>query len=151
MPATGLRRRFAEHLRDRGEKQFSAADLLALARFYEVSLQGMTLRLEDLELLPKGTYDRLRKRNFKPRQAADLLGLTGAHENSPDMFPQRYLRLAFEAFAQSLISEGELARFLHTDRIHARRKYLDWTTQVEEDGKMEVDLREPVIAEASRE
>ena len=47
MPRTGLLRRFNELKRSR-EGQVTAAALVQLARAYQVSVQALTLRLEDL-------------------------------------------------------------------------------------------------------
>ncbi|MFY0582245.1 ImmA/IrrE family metallo-endopeptidase [Cystobacter fuscus] len=100
MPATGVRRRFAEHLRDKGA-HFSAADLIAMARFHAVSLRAMTLRLEELQLLPEGTYQNLMRRNFRPAAAQAPLP-----KQAERWLPQRYERLALEAYSQELLSEG---------------------------------------------
>jgi hypothetical protein len=53
--------------------------------------------------------------------------------------PQRYRRLAFEMFAEGSVSEAELAKFLHTDRMQSRRGYLEWLAQLNEGGALEVD------------
>ncbi len=144
MPATGVRRRFAEHLRDKGA-HFSPADLIAMARFHEVSFQAMTLRLEELRLLPQGTYARLLERNFKPREAQKQMGLLLAKDEFEHWLPARYERMAFEAYAQELLSEGELARYLHCDRITARERYLAQQVEEAEGGKLILNLGEDVL------
>jgi Zn-dependent peptidase ImmA (M78 family)/transcriptional regulator with XRE-family HTH domain len=143
LPAAGVRRRFSEHLREKGRQHFSAADLLALARFYEVSLEAMTRRLEELQLLPSRTYDGLRRKNAKANEAVSPYG---AAMKPMSCLPQRYRRLAFEAFAQSAISESELARFLHTDRIDARREHLNWISELDE---LEIDPGASMLDEAT--
>ena len=144
MPATGVRRRFAEHLRDKGA-HFSAADLIAMARFYAVSFQGMTLRLEELQLLSAGTYRKLVQRNFRPLVAQKQMGLRPVRENAERWLPQRYERLALEAYAQELLSEGELANYLHCDRISARELYLARQVEATEGGELVLDLGEDVL------
>ena len=37
-----------------------------------------------------------------------------------DLFPQRYVSLATSAFRRGDLSEGQLAKFLQTDRLSAR-------------------------------
>src|SRR5215210_1822548 len=59
MPASGLRRRFLELERERS-KGFTRGDLCRLAHFYAVSVEAMTRRLEELRLVPTGTWERLR-------------------------------------------------------------------------------------------
>jgi Zn-dependent peptidase ImmA (M78 family)/transcriptional regulator with XRE-family HTH domain len=140
LPAVGLRRRFSEHLRDKGKQHFSAADLLALSQFYEVSLETMARRLEELELLPLRTYDGLRRKDARVNEAITPYGV-----KLVSGLPDRYRRLAFEGFAQSLLSEAELAKYLQTDRIDARREYLQWSSQLDE---LEIDPGASILDEA---
>ena len=144
MPSLSVRRRFAEHLRDKGA-HFSPADLIAMARFYEVSFQAMTFRLEELELLPAGTYKKLFTRSFRPQTAQQEVNRAPAEEPSVSWLPQRYQRLALEAYAQELLSEGELARYLHCDRITARDLYLTRQVAATEGGDLVLDLGEDIL------
>jgi Zn-dependent peptidase ImmA (M78 family)/transcriptional regulator with XRE-family HTH domain len=137
LPAAGLRRAFLEHLRERGRQHFPIADLSALARLYEVSIGRMALRLEELQLLPSGTYDGLRKKTFKANEPVAQYGLKAGPAGLD--LPQRYRRLAFELFAEGSLSEAELAKFLHTDRMQSRRGYLEWLAQLDEGGALDVD------------
>jgi Zn-dependent peptidase ImmA (M78 family)/transcriptional regulator with XRE-family HTH domain len=118
MPRSGVNRRFSE-LKDARQEKIRVADLFQLAQFYRVSIQAMVLRLEDLKRLPQGTWDKLRQRGLRPEQARTALGLTDPAGNRA-MFPQRYLLLAKNAFEAGLISEGQLAKKLRTDRVTAR-------------------------------
>lgn len=144
MPSTGVRRRFAEHLRDKGA-HFSAADLIAMARFHGVSFQAMTLRLEELQLLPRGTYQRLMRRNFRPVAASKQMGLEPLATQAARWLPSRYERLALEAYSQELLSEGELARYLGCDRITARDLYLSRQVEAAEGGELVLELGEDVL------
>jgi len=150
MPTTGVRRRFAEHLRDKGA-HFSPADLIAMARFHEVSFQAMTLRLEELRLLPQGTYARLLERHFKPREVPRQMEVAPVRDSFERWLPARYERMAFEAHAQELLSEGELARYLHCDRVTARDRYLAQQVEEAEGGKLILDLGEDVLQAGSTE
>lgn len=128
MPAASLRRRFFELVRQRtreGSPRQSAgrptpADLCQLAHFFFVSFEALTRRLEELALLPAGTWDRLRQQGFRVREAQRLLGL---HERPVDdeLLPARYRYLAVEAWQRGDLSEGQLASFLRVDRLTARR------------------------------
>ncbi|OJH36437.1 hypothetical protein BON30_32230 [Cystobacter ferrugineus] len=144
MPATGVRRRFAEHLRDKGA-HFSAADLIAMARFHAVSFQAMTLRLEELQLLPAGTYQNLMRRNFRPAAAQKQMGLAPLPKQAERWLPQRYERLALEAYSQELLSEGELARYLGCDRVTARDLYLSRQIEAADGGELVLELGEDVL------
>jgi Zn-dependent peptidase ImmA (M78 family)/transcriptional regulator with XRE-family HTH domain len=118
-PTAGLTRRFHALKRSR-EGRVTPADLCRLADTYFVSLEAMTLRLEDLRLIPAGTWARLKQEGFRVREAQALLQLA-PHASMDQLLPPRYLDLAAEAFGQGELSEGQLARFLHADRLEARR------------------------------
>jgi Zn-dependent peptidase ImmA (M78 family)/DNA-binding XRE family transcriptional regulator len=124
MPAGGLRRRFNEVRRSRGGVM-TPADLFRLAHFYFVAVEAMARRLEELELLPAGTWDRLPQERFRVREAQQLLGLR-LPETPGGLLPTRYLYLAAEALERGDLSEGQLARLLRTDRLEARR----WLAEV---------------------
>lgn len=117
MPETAIRRHFLAVTERTGD--FQSADLSRLAHQFYVSVQAAALRLEALDLLPRGTWEALEERGFKPGVARRLLGLA-PHPSREDPFPERYLYLAVQAYAREQISEGRLAKFLRTDRVRAR-------------------------------
>jgi Zn-dependent peptidase ImmA (M78 family)/DNA-binding XRE family transcriptional regulator len=146
MPRSGLSRRFNELKRSKGG-QVTAAALVQLAHAYQVSVQALTLRLEDLRLVRAGTWDRLRDHNFQPRAAARLLGLDADDERAAESLPFHYCILATQLYADGEITEGQLARYLGTDIVGARRAYqrLTQTRDVSDDGASQiVDLAEAV-------
>lgn len=118
MPASGLSRRF-EAMRRAKNSPITPTDVLALGHLYGVSFQAMTWRLEELKLLPAGTWDRLQEMGFKPARARELVGLP-VSESTLSNLPMRYVALAVQAFEQGLLSEGQLAERLGTDRVGAR-------------------------------
>lgn len=138
MPAAGLAKRFAERSRTNGGR-FSSFDLLDLARTYEVSFAAMALRLEEVKLLPAGTYDRLVESRLRPRDLARMAGV--AHSAAPPRkrLPRRYAELALWAYEQELISEGRLAEFLDTDRTTARERYREYIENAAVDEKHRLD------------
>lgn len=123
MPRTGVRRHVAETIRSSGD--FQVADLCRVAQFFFVSVQAMALRLEQLKLISEGSYEYLLERGFKPHAARSELALD-THSDFDSPFPTRYLVLALRAFDEELITEGQLARFLRTDRVEARRLVSEW-------------------------
>jgi Zn-dependent peptidase ImmA (M78 family) len=146
MPRAGVSKQFVDRFRANGSA-FSIADIIAMSHFYEVSFQAMTLRLEDLRLIPSGFYEGLKRRNFKARDARAKLGVPPPPP-APSVFPDRYLTLAFQAYEKELISESELADYLEVDRVSARGEYLAARTQIIADGKdVELDLAQSVAAE----
>jgi Zn-dependent peptidase ImmA (M78 family)/DNA-binding XRE family transcriptional regulator len=143
MPRSGLSRRFHELKRSKQGK-VTPATLVQLAHGYGVSVQALTLRLEDLHLVAPGTWDRLRDNDFQPRAAARLLGLEPG-EHAADALPLHYRLLAVQLYADGEITETQLARYLGTDIVGARRTYqqLTETGDVSEDGSPQiVDLAE---------
>ena len=119
MPATGLRRRFNEMSRA-NDGVMTAADICRIAHYYFVSVESVTLRLEELRLLPGGTWERLRDRGFRVREAQQQLGL-GQQSDSENSLPIRYQLLAVRAYEEDKLTEGELSRLLRIDRVSARR------------------------------
>lgn len=118
MPTSGINRRFSEIHRSR-EQGITLADIVILANIYQVSVQAMILRLEELRRLPSGTWDRLMRKGFKVREAQKELGID-ANPPETDLLPQRYKTLAVLAYDKGEISEGQLAKMLRTDRVSAR-------------------------------
>ncbi len=118
MPTSGLTRRFNDIRRTKGN--ITPADLSTLAHYYGVSVATMTLRLEEMKLLPSGIWEKLRASGSKVREAQQQLDLE-AMPMRDELLPIRYQYLAVDAFDRALISEGQFARFLGVDRLEARR------------------------------
>ena len=118
MPASGLKRRFADIVQATGK--ITPGDLLFLANYYGVSLEALVRRLEDIRLLRKGIWDKLRDSDFRVRETQAELGLPEIPMRD-DELPRRYVYLAIQALDRGLISEGQLARFLRKDRIQTRQ------------------------------
>lgn len=118
MPRSNVMATFNAFVRANGDK-FSPADLIGMANVYGVSFQAVTLRLEELGLLRRGTYFQLVERKFKPDETARRLGLTPDDEPAREL-PDRFVSLAVKAFDEELLSESELAKYLRVDRVAAR-------------------------------
>ena len=119
MPAPGLRRRFND-LSRAVDGKVTTAEVCRVAHQYVVSVEAMMLRLEELGVLPGGTWERLRDRGFKVREAQNILGLT-PHPCGDQLLPLRYQYLAARAYEEGELTEGQLARLLRVDRVLARR------------------------------
>lgn len=118
MPTSGLLQRFNDMYRS--HSKFTPTNLFTLAHYYGVAIEALVYRLEDLELIPSGTWDRLRDRGLKVRQVQQELGLEDIPQR-PDLMPIHYQHLAIEALDQGLVTEGRFADFLSVDRLEARR------------------------------
>lgn len=111
MPVSSIGRQ----IRDR---DIQRADLFILASYFGVSVQAMTLRLEELRYIPTGTWNDLRQR-VKIRDIQERLGLEPVVDDE-QMLPIRYQYLALKAFEAGEISEGLFARYLRVSRAQAR-------------------------------
>jgi Zn-dependent peptidase ImmA (M78 family)/transcriptional regulator with XRE-family HTH domain len=117
MPASGLNRRFSETHRA-SESGITLAHICTLADLYQVSVQAMVLRLEELRRLQSGTWAQLEIQGVEMHRAQQILGID---VNPPiDRLPRRYQQLAVMAYEKEMLSEGQLAKMLRTDRVSAR-------------------------------
>lgn len=118
MPTSSLAKRF-DDLRRIKEKR-TLTDLGTLAHYYGVSMEALTLRLEDMNLLPTGTWEGLQARGLKVGELQQRLN-QGEIPARAQLFPLRYQYLALEALTRELIGEGRFARLLNVDRWEASR------------------------------
>lgn len=117
MPTSGLLKRFNDMSR---HGKFTPTHLFTLAHYYGVSVEALIYRLEEMELLPTGTWERLRDRGLKVRKVQKELGLEDIPQRS-DTLPLHYQHLAIEALDRGLITESRFSDFLKVDRLEARR------------------------------
>lgn len=116
-PATTVRRLFQEYRQESG--RFSPRHLILMAHNLNMSHEGMCRRLEDLKLLPAGTWESLRDRGFSGELVRQILG---DRPRDDDMVvPPRLWMLAAEAYSRELLTEGQLAQLLRIDRPELRR------------------------------
>jgi Zn-dependent peptidase ImmA (M78 family)/transcriptional regulator with XRE-family HTH domain len=147
MPASGLNRRFSD-LQRSSDSGITLAHILTLANLYQVSVQSLILRLEELRRLATGTWEKLVVEGFKVREAQQLLGID-ANPPVKDTLPLRYKTLAVHAYNEGMLSEGQLARMLRTDRVSARIFVEEVTHRIntERDGQftdLQLDLALPL-------
>jgi Zn-dependent peptidase ImmA (M78 family)/DNA-binding XRE family transcriptional regulator len=119
LPTSGVKRRFHEVSQSRREN-VTPADLLHLADLFQVSLEALVRRLENLDLLRPHSWDRLVKAGFRVGEAREMLELAALPPDE-ELLPLRYRYLAVEAYLEGQISEGQFARLLRTDRTAARK------------------------------
>jgi Zn-dependent peptidase ImmA (M78 family)/DNA-binding XRE family transcriptional regulator len=117
MPTSSVRQRFHDTVTTTGD--FRVADLRRLSHFYYVSVEAMALRLEQLDLIQKGSSQFLKESKFSPREAAELLDLQPQPVNDFP-FPDRYKYLAVAAYERGEIGDSDLAHFLRCDIVKSR-------------------------------
>jgi hypothetical protein len=64
-------------------------------------------------------WDKLVSEGFRPQEAQRMLGQDEVSSPEPRL-PLRYEMLAFQAYTDGRISEGQFAAYLQTDRVSAR-------------------------------
>jgi Zn-dependent peptidase ImmA (M78 family)/DNA-binding XRE family transcriptional regulator len=117
MPASGVSRRFAEMLG--GAKSATVAHVVMLASQFRVSFQAMCERLQQLDRIPKNTYDYVMSSGFRPIEAERSLGIERKAERL-EPYPVRYIYLLSVLHRRGELSEGDVAAYLRTDRLTAR-------------------------------
>lgn len=119
MPEAGVQRRFYEEIERKSD--FNVGDLCRMADYYEVSLTAMTLRLESLNLIGRGSWDSIKASGVAVKDLKREAGVQDQPEaDSADTFPDRYKLLAVQAWASDKISTGTLAKLLRCSLVEAR-------------------------------
>jgi Zn-dependent peptidase ImmA (M78 family)/DNA-binding XRE family transcriptional regulator len=148
LPAVGLRRRFLELERERS-RGATLGDLLRLAHLYAVSVEAIIRRLEELRLIPAGTWGRMERRSLRAPVVPQILQIDHT-EDEP--FSPRYVALAIEAWQRAELSESQLARILRTDRLGARDRIERFQPDATDgdDGNDSIDLGAPLLRAVGR-
>ena len=120
LPNGGVQKRFSERCR---AGKFTPIDLHALARTFGVSFQAMALRLEELRLLPRGSYDKIVQSGLRPQGLGKPEEVPSARRAPRLGLPDRYVAFAVSAYDEELLSETEFAEVLATDVATARAVY----------------------------
>jgi len=148
LPTSSVSRHFAAFKRD---GKFTPADLLTLADYYGVGVETLVRRMEGLKLLPTGTWESLKSRGFKVREAQTQFSIEARERERVDKYPVYYKHLAIEALDDGSITEGRFAELLGVDRVAARQiaAVLRQRSSGIEDGSTEIDLslREASVGE----
>lgn len=135
MPARPVRERFLEITA--GQSHFTRRHTILLAHLFGVSREAMARRLEELELVKKGTWNWfVSNGGISDDQVREVLGetvdLTVFRTEARRTVPLRVWLLAREAWKRDIYSEGQLARLLRLDR-HELRALLEGTDSEEKE------------------
>lgn len=123
MPARALMQKFKEVTA--GSEKLTRRHVIILAHAFGVSREAIVRRLEDLGLSGKGTWDWfIHYGGITDEQVRQVLGdLTTPDTGKVDADRPTSLRLALladEAARRGILSEGQIARMLHLDRVEVR-------------------------------
>ena len=117
MPASRVRARFDQIVGL--DNRFDVRELILLAHQFGVATEAMCRRLEELTLLPQGSWDSLRDRGFANDLERGVIAEEGASPKPPLISP-RLAYLAATALDRELVSEGQLCDLLAVDRLELR-------------------------------
>ena len=138
-PARAVMQKF--HDVTAGSDRLSRRHIIVLAHFFGVSREAIVRRLEELRLTKPGSWDWFQANGgvtdeASPGQVLGDLVTPDVHKADADRPTTLRLNLlANEAYRRGLLSEGQLARLLHLDRVELR-EILDTQEVEEERGRM---------------
>jgi Zn-dependent peptidase ImmA (M78 family) len=93
------------------KRKISYADLIGLAREFDVSTEALLWRLRTLRRIEKDTVERLLENDvFRELDRASMRGRWW----DPSPLPERFVRLAFLAYQKGRLSRSRLAQYLET-------------------------------------
>lgn len=122
-PARAVMQKFADVTA--GADKLTRKHIIVLANYFSVSREAIVRRLEDLVLTKAGTWDWfVANGGITDDQARQVLGdqllRDEAKVEADRPTTVRINLLAAEAVRRGLLSEGQLARLLHLDRVELR-------------------------------
>jgi Zn-dependent peptidase ImmA (M78 family)/DNA-binding XRE family transcriptional regulator len=125
-PARAVMQKFKEVTA--GAEKLTRRHVIILAHYFGVSREAIVRRLEELRLTKTGTWDWFESYGgITDEQARQVLGDLTATDNARMEAERptalRLELLAEEAFRRGIMSEGQLARLLHLDRIELRKMF----------------------------
>ena len=119
MPGDGVQRRFHNTYQQKGD--VNVGDVLRIADYYGVSLMAMVLRLESLGLIKRGSWDAIKASGARVQDIRAASGVEEVEEkDSAEIFPDRYLILAVEAWSSHTITTSQFAKLIRKPIIEAR-------------------------------
>jgi len=120
-PARAVMEKFRELTT--GATHLTRRHIILLAHYFGVSRQAMALRLEELELTKKGTWDWFDSNGgITDEQVKQVIGSSASELSSivEDAQSSRLFLLAIDAWKKDLISEGQMAEMLKLGRVQVR-------------------------------
>lgn len=119
-PARAVMQKFREVTT--GSTHLTRRHVIVLAHFFGVSRQAMVMRLEELGLTKKGTWEWFKDNgNITDEQARQVLGNFDLAPSVVDKpLSSRLFLLAIEAWKKDLLSEGQMAEILKLPRTEVR-------------------------------
>jgi Zn-dependent peptidase ImmA (M78 family)/transcriptional regulator with XRE-family HTH domain len=122
-PSRAVTQKFHEILA--GAERLTRRHIIIIAHFFGVSREAMVRRLEELGLAREGTWEWFEANggitDIHARQVlGELFEVDDRRKDAERPTTLRLSLLAAESWRQDLLSEGQLARLLHLDRVELR-------------------------------
>jgi Zn-dependent peptidase ImmA (M78 family)/DNA-binding XRE family transcriptional regulator len=119
-PARAVMEKFKELTT--GSSHLTRRHVILLSNFFGVSRQAMVMRLEELGLTKKGTWDWFKDNgNITDEQVRQVLGPAAYEASIVDSAQSsRLFLLAIDAWKKDLISEGQMSEMLRLGRTQVR-------------------------------
>ena len=119
-PARSVMQKFKELTA--GSSHLTRRHIILLAQFFGVSRQAIVMRLEELGLTKKGTWDWFKDNGgISDEQVRQVIGPSFCESSATENpLSSRLFLLAIEASKKSLISEGQMAEMLKLGRVQVR-------------------------------
>lgn len=106
-----------------GERGITCADLIGIAREFDVSTEALIWRLVAVGGVARPAAEKLlRDENFRALDRSTMFGRWW----KPPPLPERFVRLAFIAYQKEKISRARLAQYLETSLLDLRNTLLDY-------------------------
>ncbi|NCN08220.1 MAG: ImmA/IrrE family metallo-endopeptidase [Leptospira sp.] len=122
MPDIKVKQMF-DHIANSTQK-FTELDIAYLAVYFGVSYEAITNKLVSLNLLPKGTYDFMKRNGIKfdslTRPHKGKSPLHNEENESSATYPYMYQKMVMELYKLEQFSEGQVAYYLGLDRLSVR-------------------------------
>ena len=117
-----------------GASHLTRRHIILLAHFFGVSRQAMVMRLEELGLTKRGTWDWFKDNGgITDEQVRQVLGAASSDAPHIDAAQSsRLFLLAIDAWKKDLISEGQMADMLKLGREQIRELLDEAATEQEE-------------------
>ncbi len=122
-PAQAVRQKFEEVTA--GASSLTRRHVIVLAHFFHVSREALVRRLEELQLTKRGTWDWFQANgHITDEHVRQVFGDAVQSDRMKDEaalpVPLKTGLMAHQAAKRGLLSEGQIARMLHLDRVLVR-------------------------------
>lgn len=137
MPEEEVRKKFSEITA--ASSHLTRRHVILLCHYFGVSRQALVMRLEEVGLARKGTWDWFAMNgNISDEQAKAVLGEQffrpdqGKIEGNA-VIPPRIAQMAYQAWKKELLTEGQISELLHIKRVELRKLLDEYELEDSED------------------